>query len=366
MSVAAQRAKGLRDPMLSERRRRVLRALVEEYIASAVPVGSRTLVERYELGCSPATVRNELSILEETGYVIQPHVSAGRLPTDAGYRDFVDDLLAHLEEQEDEAREQVPVDALLHACEIDELMREASIALMRVTDYLAVAVAPSVSVARVKRIDLLSLAPRRALFVLITESGQVVNRAIELDREASPEALSAVERALNAAVVGKRARDIRPLREALESARSEAPSEARTEGQLDDADLMGRVLDEIIDALEEAWRDRLHHAGVPALLAQPEFHDAERARPLIEFLEDGIQLLEALSEALSSERLTVRIGHENLRSELEGVSIVASSYDAGSGEGLIGVVGPTRMDYERAVRAVRAVARELSSALRSQ
>jgi len=334
--------------MLNERRRRVLQALVEEYIASAVPVGSKTLVNRYELGCSPATVRNELSILEETGYVVQPHVSAGRMPTDTGYRSFVDGLIERGGsplEGGDEAASR-----LHRASEVDELMRETSQALTRLTDCLAVVLSPSVSLARVKRIDLVSMAPRRALLVLITESGQVVNRSVELAEETGAEALGAVERLLNETFDAKRASDIRPLRVALENAHDNEP-------------LVPRVVDEILDALAEADRDRLYHVGIPALLSQPEFHDAARARPLIEFLEDQLSVLEALSDALGNRELTVRIGHENHRAELGNVSIVAINYGAGNADGVVGVIGPTRMDYSRAMAAVRVVADGLSEAL---
>lgn len=334
--------------MLNDRRRRVLRALVEEYISSAQPVGSRTLVERYELGCSPATVRNELSILEETGYVVQPHISAGRMPTDTGYRDFVDRLLERVDTSDLEPAQ------LPHAGEVDDLMRETSAMLTRLTDSLAVVLAPSVSRARVRRLDLLSMSPYRALFVLITESGRVLNRHIDLAEETSPERIAEVERSLNAGLVGKRASDIRPLRDAL----SAPPG-----GDGLEADLIGRIVDEIVDALEEADRDRLYHVGVPALLAQPEFHDSERARPLIESIENGLAMLDALSEALSAPGLTIRIGHENTRAEFGGVSIVATNYGAGSTDGVVGIIGPTRMDYERAIAAVKVVADGLSEAL---
>jgi len=334
--------------MLNERRRRVLQALVEEYIASAVPVGSKTLVNRYELGCSPATVRNELSILEETGYVVQPHVSAGRMPTDSGYRSFVDDLI---EKGAPASRGGGEAASMLYrASEVDELMRETSMALTRLTDCLAVVLSPSVSLARVKRIDLISMAPHRALMVLITESGQVVNRSIELAEEIGPERLGKVERLLNEAFDAKRAADIRVLRVALETAQVAEP-------------LVPRAVDEILDALSEADRDRLYHVGIPALLAQPEFHDAARARPLIEFLEDQLSVLEALSDALGNRELTVRIGHENHRAELGNVSIVAINYGAGNADGVVGVIGPTRMDYSRAMAAVRVVADGLSEAL---
>ena len=334
--------------MLNERQRRVLQALVEEYIGSATPVGSRTLVERYELGCSPATVRNELAILEETGYVVQPHVSAGRLPTDTGYRSFVDVLLeSGMTDAEIEA-----VHATLGhgASEFDELMRETSVALTQLTSCLAVVLAPSVTLSRVKRIDLVSMAPCRVLIVLITESGQVVNRSVELAEETAPATLAEVERLLNAVFDGKRAADIRPLRGAFES----VPGADTT---------VGLVVEEILGALCEADRDRLFHVGVPALLAQPEFQQVGQAGPLIEFLEDGISVLEALSEVLGSTDISVRIGHENRRAELGNVSIVATNYGAGGSSGIVGVLGPTRMDYQRAMAAVRVIADGLSEAL---
>jgi heat-inducible transcriptional repressor len=334
--------------MLNERRRRVLKALVNQYIESAQPVASKSLVERYDLGCSPATVRNELAILEETGFVFQPHVSAGRVPTDSGYRNFVDDILAVQPDEADDGS--VRADLLSHASEVDELLRETSVVLTHLTDYAAVVIAPTVSLARIKRVDLLSMAPRRALFVLITEAGRVVNRSMELSEDASPERLAEIERALNASLVGKRAAEVRPLRSALESERA-------TPG------LLSQVLDEILDCLGEADRDRLYSGGVPALLGQPEFHDAERVRPVIVALEDGIAMLEALSDALAAPGVTVRIGRENQRQGLDGVSIVATNYGTGLADGVLGVVGPTRMDYQRAIDAVRTVARGVSEAL---
>lgn len=334
--------------MLNERRRRVLQALVEEYIESAMPVGSRTLVDRYELGCSPATVRNELSILEETGYVAQPHVSAGRIPTDSGYRSFVDELL---ENAVDAAYDGLDTAVLDRYVELDDLLRETSAALTRLTNCLAITVAPSLNSARVRRIDLLSLSASRVLFVLITESGQVVNRSIELVSAVEPEQLARVERALNASVVDKRAHDIRPLREALVSVEA---------GRGAEDVLFERVLDEIIDSLREADGDRLRHGGMTALLTQPEFHEADRVMPVIRFLEDGIAVLETLSETLEDRELVVRIGHENRRVELDNVSIVATHYRVGDADGLVGIVGPTRMDYPRVIGAVRSAARGLS------
>jgi heat-inducible transcriptional repressor len=336
--------------VLNDRRRQVLQALVDRYISSATPVGSKVLVERYDLGCSPATVRNELAILEETGFVFSPHTSAGRVPTDSGYRSFVDGLLAEPATSDDAERSRLHSDLYAHAGEVDELLRETTQLLSHLTDYVAVVLAPTVSLARIRRIDLLSMSPRRALFVLITESGHVVNRSIELPEDASPERLAGVERALNAALSGKRATEVRPLRDAMHP------------GSAEDA-LHAVVIDEILDALVEADRDRLRHVGLPSLLAQPEFHDADRVRPVITALEDDVAMLDALADVLAARDVTVRIGHENRIDALGAVSIVATNYEAEGGDGIVGVVGPTRMDYRRAIAAVRAVAEGLSGAM---
>jgi len=335
--------------MLSDRRRRVLKALVEEYIRSGQPVGSKHLVERYRLGCSPATVRNELSALEETGYVYQPHVSSGRVPTDSGYRTFVDSLLESELEPSEDAIE--ATDRYLElANEIDDLMRQTSVLLSRLTHYVAVVMAPTLDLSRVCRVDLLSMGPHRALVVVITESGQVVNRHVDLVEKVTPECLAEVEGALNAALSDKRASEVRPLHAAAEAGRPE------------DA-LLAEVMEHIIGCLEEADRDRLYHVGVPELLGLPEFADASVARPLLLMLEDGLVMLEALSEVVRSGGLTVRIGSENRVSALGRMSLVASKYGSKSADGIVGVIGPTRMDYSRSISAVHCVAEGLSEAL---
>ncbi len=332
--------------MLSERRRQVLAALVEEYVNSAHPVGSKALVERYELRCSPATVRTELAILEETGHVFQPHTSAGRVPTDSGYRAFVDGLLSRQESYEQAA---APQPGQLAGAEMEDLMRETSALLTRLTSCMAVVLAPTVARSAIRRIDLLSMAPRRALFVLITQSGQVVNRHLELSEEATPERLSEVERALNASLDGKRASEIRQLKGALSGSSGD--------------NLVARMIEAIIECLDEADRDRVYHGGVLPLLSQPEFADAEQVRPIVAALEDGLTILETLSGLLEEHGVAIRIGQENRRVELEHVSIVATHYGDTSGEGVVGVIGPTRMDYSRAISAVRWAADGLNEAL---
>ncbi len=336
--------------MLPDRRRLILKALVEEYITSGQPVGSKHLVDRHGITCSPATVRNELAALEEHGYVFQPHVSSGRIPTDAGYREFVDELLESGETPVHSQAEELRRRQLALASEVDDLMYRTSNVLSHLTHYVAVVLAPTLSLARIRRIDLLAMSAHRALVVLITESGQVVNRHVELGEPTSPTRLAEVEHALNESLDGKRAAEVRPLREALDQ---RVPGDG----------LVAAVLDEIIGCLEEADRDRVHHMGVSELAALPEFAQTARLRPLLGLLEDGLAMLDTLSEVISTTGLTVRIGSENSRSELGDLSLVVTGYGTAQADGIVGVIGPTRMDYQRTITAVRSVAEDLSDAL---
>lgn len=337
--------------MLSERRRLVLQALIEEHIGDGQPVGSKSLVDNHDLGCSSATVRNELVALEETGYLYQPHISSGRVPTDLGYREFVDEILREADTVPGLGAEESAKRYAELAGEIDDLIRETSTILSRLTHYVALVVAPTLSLARVRKVDLVQLGGRRALVVVITEDGQVVNRGMDLDDEVTESRIAEVERAL-VSLAGKKASDVRQLRETLEL-------------QRDSNGLAARVMDELLDCLDEADRDRLHHVGVPELLALPEFSSADNVRPLMTVLEDGLSMLDTLSDVMRARSdLTVRIGHENHLRELGGMSLVATRYGSGSVDGVVGVIGPTRMDYPRTIAAVRSAAEGLTDALK--
>jgi heat-inducible transcriptional repressor len=338
--------------MLSDRRRIVLQALVNEYVRSAQPVASKALVDRYDLRVSPATVRNELSFLEETGHVFQPHVSAGRVPTDVGYRAFVDAMLEAGSEQGLTPAEVESVRNQYHALEheVADAMRETSALLSRLTNYVAVVIAPTLRRSRIRRINLVWIGEARAVLVVVTDSGQVADRTIDLVEPVSPEALARVEAMLNAALDGKVGDEVREARGCVESA---TVLPARVTAQ---------VLDEVIDCLLEADADAVVSGGVSTLLTQPEFADPRLVGPLVHLLEDGLETLHMLTSLMQTDDVVVRIGTENPVG-LDRMSVVAASYDAGGTEGVIGVIGPTRMDYARAVSAVRTVADGLSDAL---
>jgi heat-inducible transcriptional repressor len=338
--------------MLSDRRRTVLQALVNEYVRSAQPVASKALVDRYDLRVSPATVRNELSFLEETGHVFQPHVSAGRVPTDVGYRAFVD---AMFEAGPGTGLTQAEVDSvrtqyseLEH--EVAEAMRETSTLLSRLTNYVAVVIAPTLRRARIKRINLVWIGEARAVLVVVTDSGQVADRTIDMVESVTAESLTRVEQLLNDSLDGKVGEEVRAARAGIESA---AVLTVR---------IVAQVLDEVVDCLLEADADGVVSGGVSSLLAQPEFADPRLVGPLVHLLEDGLETLHVLTSLMYTGDVVVRIGGEN-PTGLERMSVVAASYDAGGTEGVVGVIGPTRMDYARTVSAVRTVADGLSDAL---
>lgn len=338
--------------MLSERRRTVLSALVNEYVRSAQPVASKQLVDRYDLRVSPATVRNELAMLEESGYVYQPHVSAGRVPTDSGYRAFVDamtasNLAAGLTAEEIEAIHGQYL-ALEH--EVAEAMRETSVLLSRLTNYVAVVIAPTLRRARIRRVNLVWIAESRMVVVVVTDSGQVADRTVDLLEPASEEQLRGIERLLNAALDGKVGDEVRDAREELEFP-GDVPVRVAVQ-----------VIDEVLDCLVEADADRVVTGGVSSLLAQPEFADPRLVTPLLHLLEDGLMTLQVLTGLMQSGDVVVRIGAENPVG-LDRLSVVATNYEAGGTDGVVGVIGPTRMDYARAVSAVRTVADGLTEAL---
>ena len=338
--------------MLSDRRRIVLQALVQEYVRSAQPVASRQLVDRYDLRVSPATVRNELAVLEESGLVFQPHVSAGRVPTDSGYRAFVDEMLSSDEAGglSPEEVEAIHTSYLALEHELADAMRETSTLLSRLTSYVSVVIAPALRRARIRHISLVWLGEARVVVVVVTDSGQVADRTVDLVEPVRAEQLATVERLLGETLDGRVSEDVRDSRTRLETT---AILPARVTRQL---------IDEVLDCLQEADADRVVTGGVTTLLGQPEFADPRLVSPLLRLLEDGLATLQVLTEVMQSGDLAVRIGGEN-GAGLEGLSLVAANYEAGRAEGVIGVIGPTRMDYPRAVSAVRTVAEGLTEAL---
>lgn len=326
--------------MLSQRRQKVLSALIQEYVAKALPVASRTLVDRYRLGVSSATVRNELSHLEEEGYILQPHPSAGRVPTDYGYRSLVDELLKDEAISEDDGTAAAMRELRENARELDDLLEQTSSALARLTDCLAIVLPPNALSLQVKRISLISMHERSVLMVVVTEEGRVLKRSIDFAEPIDPADVDCIEGVMNRVFSGK----------AFNAMRREIDTDAVEAFQ----DPLARILlSEMFDLLRENEGGHMHRLGLATLMQQPEFKASQMLLPLVERLEDD-SLPIGILDATRGQDTVVRIGHENQDSALDNLSIVAARYGEDDECGFIAVVGPTRMDYSRVIKAVRA------------
>lgn len=339
--------------MVEDRRLAVLRAIVEDYVQTREPVGSKALVERHSLGVSPATVRNDMAALEDEGFIAQPHTSAGRIPTDKGYRLFVDRLQTVKALSPAERR---AIETLLDgAVDLDDVMDRTVRLLAQLTRQVAVVQYPSISRSTVRHVELVPVGGRRLLVVLITDTGRVEQRVIEVPTDPGEATLGDLRARINAAAVGRRLGDVEPALRGLHQAFTP-----------DDVPLVQSVLEALHDTLDVEREERLVLAGT-ANLARHGIDFTGTISPVLEALEEQMVLLRLLSElAADSSGIGVRIGAETGHAGLAETSVIASSY-GGAGEGVarLGVLGPTRMDYPTTIAAVRAVARYVSRILTS-
>jgi heat-inducible transcriptional repressor len=327
---------------MDERKLEVLRAIVTDYVSSQEPVGSKALVERHDLGVSAATVRNDMATLEEEGYITQPHTSAGRIPTDKGYRLFVDRLgsVKPLSQAEQRAIQTF----LSGALDLDDVLLRTVRLLAQVTQQVAIVQYPTLSHSTVRHVEIVSLSSSRLLLILITSTGRIVQRALELARH-DEQTLAELRAHLNAAAVGNSAPQAAARLSALAG---ELPPSLQVIGQTAIATLLEMVGSEA--------SGRMVVGGVPNLTRYGAAFEST-VRPVLEALEEQVVLLELLGEA-TSDAVTVRIGQENPYKELQSTSVVASGYGSQLDTfATLGVVGPTRMDYPSTMASVRAVAR---------
>ncbi|MET8692993.1 heat-inducible transcriptional repressor HrcA [Streptomyces bauhiniae] len=335
--------------MLSERRLQVLRAIVQDYVGTEEPVGSKALTERHSLGVSPATVRNDMAALEEEGFIAQPHTSAGRIPTDKGYRLFVDKLAGVKPMTAPERR--AIQNFLEGAVDLDDVVARTVRLLAQLTRQVAVVQYPSLTRSTVRHVELLSLAPARVMLVLITDTGRVEQRMVDCPAPVGEAPLADLRARLNSKVAGRRFSDVPRLVEDLPDA-----------FEAEDRGTVSTVLSTLLETLVEENEERLMIGGTANLTRFG--HDFPLViRPVLEALEEQVVLLKLLGEA-KDPGVTVRIGHENAHEGLNSTSVVSVGYGSG-GEAVakLGVVGPTRMDYPGTMGAVRAVARYVGQIL---
>lgn len=338
--------------MSEERRLEVLRAIVQDYVSTSEPVGSKALLERHQLGVSAATVRNDMAALEEDGLISAPHTSAGRIPTDAGYRWFVDHLsrLKPLSRAERSAIETF----LSQAVDLDDVVDRTVRLLSSLTQQAAVMQYPSLNVARVRHVELVAMSADRLMVVLILSSGQVEQRIIEVGRDVTEEdeVLTGLRSRLNEATVGlSRRRAAIALREDTTPVRPE------------DQAITTEVTEAVCRLLEAEREQRVALAGT-GHLARSVRDFPSSLGPVLEALEEHVVLLRLMSQMSreGGDSVAVRIGTENTVEGLRSTSVISTSY-GGEVAGGLGVLGPTRMDYPSTMVAVRAVARYVSDIL---
>ncbi|MGA0010688.1 MAG: heat-inducible transcriptional repressor HrcA [Candidatus Nanopelagicales bacterium] len=337
--------------MLEDRRLAVLRAIVEDYVSTREPVGSKALVERHSLGVSSATVRNDMAVLEEEGYIAQPHTSAGRIPTDLGYRAFVD-RLSGVKPMSSAERRAIS-DFLAGAVDLDDVMARSVRLLAQLTRQVALVQYPSLVQSTVLHIEIIRLSETRLLVVLIADTGRVEQRTVDLPVALSEDDVSLVRGRILATAIGEKCAELgdrlAPIVETYDEVLR--PSVAA-------------LVVTLIEATADTVEQRIVLGGT-ANLARNRDAFAISLEPVLEALEEQVVLLRLLGEV--SGDVTVRIGHENPVEDLQGTSLVATGY--GRGESVVagvGVVGPTHMDYPGTIASVTAVAQYLSRILDEQ
>lgn len=328
---------------------------MQSYVEGGEPVGSKRLVEEGELGVSAATVRSDMVALEQDGYIAQPHPSAGRIPTDKGYRFFVDQLSERisLQPEQRDALEEV----LRGAHDLEDLLRRTSLVLSQVTRFAALVVAPRLDRSRLRHVELVQLGPTSVLAILIADTGRVEKRRLVLDAPIAEHDVQRARHAVNGAAGGLRT-DQAP--ELVAGIAAGAPPELRA--------LLDAIAESLRREFTDVSSDQVFVGGRSNIVGSGYFDRMEQVKQLYETFEEQVILLETMRGALATGDPAVRIGRELPLVELAACSVVAASYgisdeSEGSVGGSVGVLGPRRMDYPRTLAAVQAVASSLEKAL---
>lgn len=330
---------------MEPRKQNILKAVVHEFVASATPVGSQSLAARHFLNLSSATIRNELSELSDLGYLVQPHTSAGRVPTDRGYRYFVD-FLMDLEQVAPDVATYIDTELRNSPGDAQALVERVAATLATVTQSAAVVSAPHGPQARIKHVDLVSLEPREVLVILLVEGNLIRQQVISLDSEVEQAELSRLAAKVNRDLRGRDRDDLalrlRRVADGIEK----------------------RVLSHIaasLEVFERGTETLVVHDGVRNLLRQPEFAEASKLHEVLEVLEETKYLAALLQELVGESDLQIVIGSENVTSQLRSCTVILTPYGPSNRmKGVLGVVGPTRVRYAQTVGRLRAVAQVAS------
>lgn len=321
--------------MLDERKRKILQAIINDYVSTAEPIGSRTIARKYDLGVSPATIRNEMADLELLGYLEQLHTSSGRIPSAKGYRFYVDTLLARPAISDND----ISLIAGWYNAKvrrIEEVFQETARIISRMTHNISLVLAPQISQSSFKYLQFLPMDERRVIVVIVTDGGFVENKMIDIPEDTTLEELQRVAEAINRRLSGV----------SLDSIKSSVLKEIR-KAVVPDSNLFDAALAVLNNVLTIDKKERLYLGGTTQLLSQPEFRDVEKMKNILLMLEEEQLLCDLLhTQEEDEDGIVVRIGHENTYSGIKDCSMVQAAYRMdGKIVGTIAVLGPTRMEY---------------------
>ena len=336
---------------LDERNKKVLQAVIDSYISTGAPIGSNVLIKRYDFSVSSATLRNIMAELEEMGYLTHPHTSAGRIPTERGYRYYIDGLIS-VKRDTDDIKDQLQQAPPLHGGDLHELMEEASQFLAKLSRYAGVVIAPAEPEGKYRHIEFIRLHGREVLIIFVTSNGTVQNKLIQLDEEILQHDLNTFSTFLDEELEHWSLTEVR--RRLVEKLREEKR-------------VFKRLMEETYQAsreIQERDSEKVYIGGAFQVLESPEFANVEKMRTLFKAFEDKYKLLKLLERSVTAGGIKVFIGSENPYFEMQGCSLVVSSYQAGSDVvGTLGVIGPTRMQYKQVIQVVDYTAKLVSRLL---
>ncbi|MBQ4093256.1 MAG: heat-inducible transcription repressor HrcA [Firmicutes bacterium] len=339
---------------MDERKQKVLRAIIMDYINTAEPVGSRTIAKKYDLGVSSATIRNEMSDLEELGLIEQPHTSAGRVPSDKGYRYYVD----HLMDEDDLVtgeRDLIRTFFTDRMNRLDQLYHETCKVLSELSPYVTMIMTPTKSTGALQQLQLMPITPFQAVLVIVTDVGLVHHRTVDFPVPVSKERLSEIGDILLSKLKGRNIEDINT------TLMREISGELQAE-----LDIVDSIFEMMSDAMKSTGEEKIFLEGTLKILNQPEFNDVNRVKEVLSFLQEE-DVLRELLHGKSGIGMNFTIGDELSSEKINRCSMVTCTYSInGNTVGNIGILGPTRMEYGKSASLIREVAKQLSNVLENK
>lgn len=334
---------------LDERKRRILQAIIDDYIDTAEPIGSRTIARKHELGLSSATIRNEMADLEEMGFLAQPHTSSGRVPSDKGYRIYVDQLMQTHELSLDEI-ERISTAMETKINELTQLIKQASAVLSRFTRYTSMAITPQMKTSTIKAIQVVPIESGKALVVVVTNAGIVHNNLIKISESIMPDMLIMVSSILNKKLSGLTIEQVN-MRIISEIAR-----EAGISGEL-----LLPILESAADCINQIDNAEVYIEGTTNIFNFPEFRDLVKAREFMSLFDERSSLGRLFADTSDNMDIIVKIGSENDITGIKDCSLITANYSlGGTFTGSIAIIGPTRMEYPRVISSMNYIRKKIN------